>query len=150
MMSVDKNSRTFSRQMGAIVYICCNLDCLSLLGGSPYPGMEGKTVPGWLKLGYRMPKPVHIDDKLYEFLQILLDFRTVYVHLYIALIPSWCPFFRNFLALIKTSTIVYFVSTHANLFSIMSTSPFSWWELSTAIIIRLKTNLLFVSDIKWC
>ncbi|XP_066025253.1 LOW QUALITY PROTEIN: fibroblast growth factor receptor 2 [Pocillopora verrucosa] len=36
------------------------------LGGSPYPGMEGKTVPGWLKLGYRMPKPVHIDDKLYQ------------------------------------------------------------------------------------
>ena len=125
MMSVDKNPRTFSLQMGAIVYICCNLDCLSLLGGSPYPGMEGKTVPGWLKLGYRMPKPVHIDDKLYEFLQILLDFRTVYVHLNIALIPSWCPFFRNFLALIKTSTIVYFVSTHANLFSIMLTSPFS-------------------------
>lgn len=28
--------------------------------------MEGKTVPGWLKLGYRMPKPVHIDDKLYQ------------------------------------------------------------------------------------
>ncbi|XP_022803628.1 fibroblast growth factor receptor 4-like isoform X2 [Stylophora pistillata] len=36
------------------------------LGGSPYPGMEGKTVPDWLKLGYRMPKPVHIDDKLYQ------------------------------------------------------------------------------------
>ncbi|PFX33185.1 Tyrosine kinase receptor Cad96Ca [Stylophora pistillata] len=37
-----------------------------LSGGTPYPDMKGKTVPDWLKLGYRMPKPVHIDDKLYQ------------------------------------------------------------------------------------
>ena len=51
----------FNQVFNSLLY---NVLISRLLGGSPYPGMEGKTIPDWLKLGYRMPKPDHIDDKL--------------------------------------------------------------------------------------
>ncbi|RMX51502.1 hypothetical protein pdam_00014831 [Pocillopora damicornis] len=36
------------------------------IGGSPYPRMDGKKIANLLQQGYRMPKPQHVDDKLYE------------------------------------------------------------------------------------
>jgi len=36
------------------------------IGGSPYPRMNGKRIANLLQEGYRMPKPQHVDDKLYE------------------------------------------------------------------------------------
>ena len=38
---------------------CCNS------GGSPYPRMDGRKIANLLQEGYRMPKPQHLDDKLY-------------------------------------------------------------------------------------
>ncbi|CAH3158929.1 unnamed protein product, partial [Pocillopora meandrina] len=36
------------------------------IGGSPYPRMDGRKIVNLLQEGYRMPKPQHVDDKLYE------------------------------------------------------------------------------------
>ena len=35
------------------------------LGGSPYPRKRGKDLAPLLHQGYRMPKPQHVDEKLY-------------------------------------------------------------------------------------
>ncbi|XP_022800745.1 fibroblast growth factor receptor 2-like isoform X1 [Stylophora pistillata] len=35
------------------------------IGGSPYPRMDGRKIANLLQEGYRMPKPKHVDDKLY-------------------------------------------------------------------------------------
>ncbi|XP_022777497.1 tyrosine-protein kinase receptor Tie-1-like [Stylophora pistillata] len=36
------------------------------IGGSPYPEMDGRQILTLLNSGYRMPKPQHVDDKLYD------------------------------------------------------------------------------------
>ncbi|XP_078379905.1 proto-oncogene tyrosine-protein kinase receptor Ret-like [Oculina patagonica] len=36
------------------------------IGGSPYPRMDGRKIANMLQQGYRMPKPQHVDDKLYQ------------------------------------------------------------------------------------
>nr|XP_058956796.1 proto-oncogene tyrosine-protein kinase receptor Ret-like [Pocillopora verrucosa] len=36
------------------------------IGGSPYPRMDGKKIANLLEEGYRMPKPQHVDDELYQ------------------------------------------------------------------------------------
>ncbi|XP_022781087.1 tyrosine-protein kinase SRK3-like isoform X1 [Stylophora pistillata] len=36
------------------------------IGGSPYPEMDGGEILTLLESGYRMPKPQHVDDKLYD------------------------------------------------------------------------------------
>nr|XP_058943527.1 fibroblast growth factor receptor 3-like [Pocillopora verrucosa] len=36
------------------------------IGGSPYPMMDGRKIANLLQQGYRMPKPQHVDDKLYQ------------------------------------------------------------------------------------
>ncbi|XP_068733696.1 tyrosine-protein kinase receptor Tie-1-like isoform X2 [Montipora capricornis] len=36
------------------------------VGGSPYPRMDGKKIASLLQQGYRMPKPQHVDNDLYE------------------------------------------------------------------------------------
>ncbi|XP_068685552.1 fibroblast growth factor receptor 3-like isoform X4 [Montipora foliosa] len=36
------------------------------IGGSPYPRMDGRKVANLLQEGYRMPKPQHVDNELYE------------------------------------------------------------------------------------
>ena len=41
-------------------------------GGSPYPEMDGRQILTLLNLGYRMPKPQHVDDKLYETILLFL------------------------------------------------------------------------------
>ena len=43
-----------------------------ILGGSPYPGKDGKKMAKLLEEGYRMPKPQHVDEKLYEKIVLLL------------------------------------------------------------------------------
>ncbi|XP_044180729.1 fibroblast growth factor receptor 4-like [Acropora millepora] len=40
------------------------------IGGSPYPRMDGRKVVSLLQEGYRMQKPEHVDNKLY---QIMVD-----------------------------------------------------------------------------
>ncbi|XP_067030240.1 fibroblast growth factor receptor 2-like isoform X4 [Acropora muricata] len=39
---------------------------ISTIGGSPYPRMEGRKIANLLQQGYRMPKPDHVDDDLYQ------------------------------------------------------------------------------------
>ena len=41
-------------------------------GGSPYPRMDGRKIANLLQEGYRMPKPQHVDDKLYDNIVLLL------------------------------------------------------------------------------
>ncbi|XP_022793270.1 fibroblast growth factor receptor 2-like [Stylophora pistillata] len=36
------------------------------IGGSPYPRMDGRKLANLLQEGYRMPKPQHVDEKLYQ------------------------------------------------------------------------------------
>ncbi|KAL9964653.1 hypothetical protein ACROYT_G028327 [Oculina patagonica] len=36
------------------------------IGGSPYPKTDGKALASLLQEGYRMPRPPHLDEKLYE------------------------------------------------------------------------------------
>ncbi|XP_067030263.1 fibroblast growth factor receptor 1-like isoform X3 [Acropora muricata] len=39
---------------------------ISTIGGSPYPRMEGSKIVDLLHQGYRMPKPEHVGNDLYE------------------------------------------------------------------------------------
>ena len=50
---------------------CIQSTCL-ISGGSPYPRMDGKKMANLLEEGYRMPKPQHVDEKLYEKIVLLL------------------------------------------------------------------------------
>ena len=40
-------------------------------GGSPYPRMDGRKIANLLQEGYRMPKPQHVDAKLYDSILLL-------------------------------------------------------------------------------
>ncbi|KAM7433688.1 hypothetical protein ABFA07_016109 [Porites harrisoni] len=40
------------------------------VGGCPYPRMDGKKIASLLQQGYRMPKPQHVDEKLYQVMMI--------------------------------------------------------------------------------
>ena len=42
------------------------LSSFSISGGSPYPKMDGRQILASLEAGYRMPRPQHVDNKLYE------------------------------------------------------------------------------------
>ncbi|CAH3161355.1 unnamed protein product, partial [Pocillopora meandrina] len=46
---------------------CVESSC-SISGGSPYPRMDRRQVLTLLEAGYRMPKPQHVGDKLYEYI----------------------------------------------------------------------------------
>ena len=51
-------------------------------GGSPYPRVDGRKIANLLQEGYRMPKPQHLDDKLYVNMVLLLlvfDFSCLFV-----------------------------------------------------------------------
>ena len=52
----------------------CILSSFSILGGSPYPKMDGRLILTSLEAGYRMPRPQNVDDKLYEKILSLLFF----------------------------------------------------------------------------
>ncbi|XP_044180640.1 tyrosine kinase receptor Cad96Ca-like [Acropora millepora] len=39
---------------------------ISTIGGSPYPRIEGRKIVSLLQQGYRMPKPEHVDNDLYQ------------------------------------------------------------------------------------
>ncbi|XP_044167458.1 uncharacterized protein LOC114951266 isoform X2 [Acropora millepora] len=39
---------------------------ISTIGGSPYPRIEGREMANLLQQGYRMPKPEHVDNDLYQ------------------------------------------------------------------------------------
>ncbi|PFX15676.1 Titin [Stylophora pistillata] len=45
------------------------LGCVTESGGSPYPRMSGRKIANLLQQGYRMPKPQHVDDKLYQIMK---------------------------------------------------------------------------------
>ena len=53
----------------------------------PYPRMDGRKIANLLQEGYRMPKPQHVDNKLYDnILLLFLDgfYRTlVFVTLFV-------------------------------------------------------------------
>jgi len=36
------------------------------VGGSPYPGIHARQIARKLQEGFRMPKPKHVDTKLYQ------------------------------------------------------------------------------------
>ena len=57
---------------------CIQSTCL-ISGGSPYPRMDGKKMENLLEEGYRMPKPQHVDEKLYEKIVLLLVLLFFYV-----------------------------------------------------------------------
>ncbi|XP_022781129.1 tyrosine-protein kinase receptor Tie-1-like [Stylophora pistillata] len=55
------NSRLFYRwSYGVLLYE------IFTIGGSPYPKMDVRQILTSLEEGYRMPKPQHVDDKLYD------------------------------------------------------------------------------------
>ncbi|KAL9964722.1 hypothetical protein ACROYT_G028402 [Oculina patagonica] len=41
-------------------------DWILTAGGSPYPGINPRVIANKLQKGYRMPKPKHVDDQLYQ------------------------------------------------------------------------------------
>ena len=68
---------------------CCNS------GGSPYPRMDGRKIANLLQEGYRMPKPQHLDDKLYVnmvFLLLVFGFACLFVCFFMAfIVHGICP-----------------------------------------------------------
>ena len=74
---------------------CCNS------GGSPYPRMDGRKIANLLQEGYRMPKPQHLDDKLYANMVLLLlvfGFACLFVCLFVVFFMAFivhgiCPAF---------------------------------------------------------
>ena len=66
--------------VGPFLKECIESTCF-ILGGSPYPRMDGKKIAKSLEEGYRMPKPQHVDEKLYEdcvvvFFRCLFSYRS--------------------------------------------------------------------------
>ena len=57
---------------------CIQSTCL-ISGGSPNPRMDGKKMANLLEESYRMPKPQHVDEKLYEKIVLLLVLLFFYV-----------------------------------------------------------------------
>ncbi|CAH3165858.1 unnamed protein product, partial [Pocillopora meandrina] len=72
--ALDKRNelQTTSNDMGGVsvkVVFSSHLyfDGLVVLpGGSPYPRMDGRKIANLLQDGYRMPKPQHVDEELYQ------------------------------------------------------------------------------------
>ena len=64
-------------------------------GGSPYPRMDGRKIANLLQEGYRMPKPQHLDDKLYVNMVLLLlvfGFAGLFVCFFMAfIVHGICP-----------------------------------------------------------
>ena len=64
-------------------------------GGSPYPRMDGRKIANLLQEGYRMPKPQHLDDKLYVNMVLLLlvfGFACLFVCFFMAfIVHGICP-----------------------------------------------------------
>ena len=60
---------------------CIQSTCL-ISGGSPYPRMDGKKMANLLEEGYRMPKPQHVDEKLYEKIVLLLVLLLIFLRSY--------------------------------------------------------------------
>ncbi|XP_015768031.1 PREDICTED: platelet-derived growth factor receptor alpha-like isoform X2 [Acropora digitifera] len=56
-----------SKSSGQHSKLCC-MDNIppKVTCGSPYPRMDGKKIANSLQEGYRMPKPMHVDNELYE------------------------------------------------------------------------------------
>ena len=50
----------------------------SLLGCSPYPRIDAREMVNLLQEGYRMPKPQHVDDKLYDNIVLLFFFLSLH------------------------------------------------------------------------
>ena len=48
------------------IFVRCILSSFSISGGSPYPKMDERQILTSLEAGYRMPRPQHVDNKLYE------------------------------------------------------------------------------------
>jgi len=69
---------TFSQALDHKMSIIAGTSILTrffpLLGGSPYPRMDGRKVINFLQEGHRMQKPEHVDNKL------LVEHLTVYFH----------------------------------------------------------------------
>ena len=57
---------------------CIQSTCL-ISGGSPNPRMDGKKMANLLEESYGMPKPQHVDEKLYEKIVLLLVLLFFYV-----------------------------------------------------------------------
>ena len=72
-----------------VIITCCNS------GGSPYPRMDGRKIANLLQEGYRMPKPQHLDDKLYVNMVLLLlvfGFACLFVCFFMAfIVHGICP-----------------------------------------------------------
>ena len=64
-------------------------------GGSPYSRMDGRKIANLLQEGYRMPKPQHLDDKLYVNMVLLLlvfGFACLFVCFFMAfIVHGICP-----------------------------------------------------------
>ena len=60
---------------------CIQSTCL-ISGGSPYPRMDGKKMANLLEESYRMPKPQHVDEKLYEKIVLLLVLLLIFLRSY--------------------------------------------------------------------
>jgi len=56
----------FFYQLRPLIIYLLTISCLFaiFIGGSPYPGINGREIANKLQEGYRMPKPQHVDHEL--------------------------------------------------------------------------------------
>ena len=47
------------------------------IGGSPYPGIKPRQIAERLQKGYRMPKPKHVDDKLWVKAHFIVSYKNL-------------------------------------------------------------------------
>ena len=47
------------------------------VGGSPYPGIKPRQIAERLQKGYRMPKPKHVDEKLWVKAQFIVSYKNL-------------------------------------------------------------------------
>ena len=88
--NVSSNPPTSKKKILACIPCLCFKVCWRYLlysGGSPYPRMDGRKIANLLQEGYRMPKPQHVDAKLYDNVFLLFPdgfYRTlVFVRLFV-------------------------------------------------------------------
>ena len=61
---IPKDQSRISGGTKFLLYLFISFFFFFFEGGSPYPRMDGRKIANLLQLGYRMPKPEHVDNDL--------------------------------------------------------------------------------------
>ena len=83
--------KEYCYQLGLLSTVSRTISCLfaMFIGGSPYPGINGREIANKLQQGYRMPKPQHVDHQLWVILLVFTLNVKLQSHISETIIHNW-------------------------------------------------------------